>query len=71
MPTVEMMELKKQLDELLEKGYIRLSTSPWGTPVLFVKNKDELKRAQFFRISISDQGGGHLKDNILHSVQAL
>ena len=28
-----------QLQELLEKKYIRLSVSPWGAPVLFVKNK--------------------------------
>ncbi|WVZ76980.1 hypothetical protein U9M48_024888 [Paspalum notatum var. saurae] len=33
-------ELKKQLDELLEKGFIRRSVSPWGAPVLFVKKKD-------------------------------
>ncbi|WVZ49820.1 hypothetical protein U9M48_001146 [Paspalum notatum var. saurae] len=33
-------ELKKQLDELLEKGLIRCSVSPWGAPVLFVKKKD-------------------------------
>ncbi|WVZ52239.1 hypothetical protein U9M48_003321 [Paspalum notatum var. saurae] len=33
-------ELKKQLDELLEKGFIRCSVSPWGAPVLFVNKKD-------------------------------
>jgi hypothetical protein len=32
----ELVELKKQIDELLEKGYIRPSTSPWAAPVLFV-----------------------------------
>ncbi|KAI3773700.1 hypothetical protein L1987_48230 [Smallanthus sonchifolius] len=37
----EMAELKKQLDELLEKGFIRPSSSPWGVPLLFVKKKDE------------------------------
>ena len=36
----ELKELKKQLEELLEKGFIRPSTSPWGAPVLFVKKKD-------------------------------
>ncbi|XP_074300766.1 uncharacterized protein LOC141632083 [Silene latifolia] len=36
----EMEELKKQLDELAEEGYIRPSVSPWGAPVLFVKKKD-------------------------------
>jgi hypothetical protein len=29
-----------QLEELLKKGYIRPSVSPWGAPVPFVKNKD-------------------------------
>jgi hypothetical protein len=32
----ELNELKKQLTELQEAGYIRLSSSPWGAPVLFV-----------------------------------
>ena len=36
----EMAELKKQLEELLEKGFIRPSVLPWGAPVLFVKQKD-------------------------------
>ena len=36
----ELMELKMQLQELLDKGYIRPSVSPWGAPVLFVKKKD-------------------------------
>jgi hypothetical protein len=40
MPSPELVELKKQLDELLQKGYIRPSVSPWGSPVLFVKKKD-------------------------------
>jgi hypothetical protein len=33
----ELVKLKKQIDELLEKGYIRPNTSPWAAPVLFVK----------------------------------
>jgi hypothetical protein len=32
------------LEELLKKGYIRPSVSPWGAPVLFVKNKDGTMR---------------------------
>lgn len=36
----EMQELKTQLQELVEKGFIRPSVSPWGAPVLFVKKKD-------------------------------
>jgi hypothetical protein len=40
----ELVELKKQIDELLEKGYIRPSTSPWAATVLFVEKKDGTKR---------------------------
>ena len=40
MAPVELKELKLQLQELLEKGFIRRSISPWGAPVLFVKKKD-------------------------------
>ncbi|GJV81071.1 putative reverse transcriptase domain-containing protein [Tanacetum coccineum] len=36
----EMQELMKQLPELVDKGFIRPSSSPWGAPVLFVKKKD-------------------------------
>ncbi|KAJ0813355.1 putative nucleotidyltransferase, Ribonuclease H [Helianthus annuus] len=36
----EMKELRTQLDELLEKGFIQPSSSPWGAPILFVKKKD-------------------------------
>ncbi|GKA16186.1 putative reverse transcriptase domain-containing protein, partial [Tanacetum coccineum] len=36
----EMRELSVQLQELLEKGFTRPSSSPWGAPVLFVKKKD-------------------------------
>jgi hypothetical protein len=44
MPPAELAELKKQLQELLNKGFIRPSTSPWGCPSLFVKKKDESLR---------------------------
>ena len=40
MAPVELKELKLQLQELLEKRFIRPSVSPWGAPVLFVKKKD-------------------------------
>ena len=39
MNTLELVELKLQLQELIDKEYIRPSVSPWGAPVLFVKNK--------------------------------
>jgi len=40
MAPAELAELKDQLQELLDKGFIRPSVSPWGAPVLLVKKKD-------------------------------
>src|SRR5437016_11658335 len=40
----ELKELKIQLQELLDKGFIHLSSSPWGCPALFVDKKDNTKR---------------------------
>jgi hypothetical protein len=40
----ELVELKVQLNELLDKGHIRRSSSPWGCPALFVKKKDQSLR---------------------------
>jgi hypothetical protein len=44
MSVEELKELKEQLTELQEAGYIRPSSSPWGTPVLFVQKKDVSQR---------------------------
>jgi hypothetical protein len=44
MPPNELAELKTQLQDLLEKGFIRPSSSPWGCPAIFVKNKDQTLR---------------------------
>jgi hypothetical protein len=38
----ELAKLKVQLNELLDKGYIHPSFSPWGCPALFVKKKDTI-----------------------------
>ena len=40
MAPTKLKELKTQLHELLDKGFIQPSVSPWGAPVLFVKKKD-------------------------------
>ncbi|XP_071905709.1 uncharacterized protein [Coffea arabica] len=40
MAPAELKELKVQLQDLLERGFIHESESPWGVPVLFVKKKD-------------------------------
>ena len=44
MAPIELQELRVQLQELLDKGFIRLSTSPWGAPILFAKKKDKTLR---------------------------
>ncbi|KAL2230914.1 UNVERIFIED_CONTAM: Transposon Ty3-G Gag-Pol polyprotein [Sesamum indicum] len=56
----ELKELKKQLEELLDKRFIRPSISPWGAPVLFVKKKDGSMRLcvdyrQLNRITIKNK----------------
>ena len=40
----ELVELKKQIDDMLSKGLIQPSASPWGSPVLFVDKKDGASR---------------------------
>ena len=40
MNILEMLELKMQLQELLEKKYIKPSVSPWGAPAMCLKKKD-------------------------------
>jgi hypothetical protein len=39
MSTPELVELKLQLKEMLDKGYIRPSVSPWGAPTLFCEEE--------------------------------
>jgi hypothetical protein len=41
---MDIEELKKQLKEQLDKGFIQQSSSSWGAPVLFVEKKDSRKR---------------------------
>jgi hypothetical protein len=49
MPLAELAEFKKQLQELLDKGFIRPSTSPWGCPALFVKKDESLRLSIDYR----------------------
>jgi hypothetical protein len=44
MPSNELAELKIQLQDLLEKGFIRPRSSPWGCPAIFVKKKYQTLR---------------------------
>ena len=50
MPAKDLVEIKKQIKELLDKGYIRPSSSPWGSPVLLVEKKDgSLRMVVYYR----------------------
>ena len=44
MPADELVEMKKRIGELLEKGFVRPSSSPWGCPAIFVTKKDKSLR---------------------------
>ena len=60
MTPIELKELRVQLQELLDKGFIRLSTSPWGAPVLFTKKKDKTLRlcidySQLNRVTVKNR----------------
>jgi hypothetical protein len=44
MPPNELVELKIQLQDLLEKGFIRPISSPWGCPAIFIKKKNQSLR---------------------------
>ena len=60
MAPVELQEFRVQLHELLDKGFIRPSTSPWGAPVQFAKKKDKTLRLcidyrQWNRVTIKNR----------------
>nr|GEZ45191.1 hypothetical protein [Tanacetum cinerariifolium] len=59
MALIELKELKEQLQELLDLGFIRSSVSPWGAPVLFVKKKDGSMRLCIDELN-------HLMNRIFH-----
>lgn len=44
MTPTKLKELKEQLEDLIEKGFIQLSVSPWGAKVLFLMKKDGTMR---------------------------
>ncbi|XP_057250001.1 transposon Ty3-I Gag-Pol polyprotein [Beta vulgaris subsp. vulgaris] len=80
MAPAEMQEFKVQLEELLEKGYIRTSVSPWGAPVLFFRKKDGTLRLRIdYRElnnidlrsgypPIENCGGRYTKDSVSYEI---
>ena len=60
MNIIELTELKSQLQELIDKKYIRPSVSRWGEPTLFVKKKDGTLRLcidyrQLYKITVKNR----------------
>ncbi|XP_054778366.1 uncharacterized protein LOC129286430 [Prosopis cineraria] len=70
MARLKLVELKKKFKELLEKGFLCRSMSPWGSPILFVKKKDgSLRLCIDYRTYESD--GERLKFSLLFTVDLL
>ncbi|KAK4406493.1 Transposon Ty3-G Gag-Pol polyprotein [Sesamum angolense] len=76
MAPMELQELNKQIEELLEKGFIRPNTSPWGAPVLFVKKKDGSMRLcvdyrQLNRVTVKNKYPLPRIDDLLDQLKGL
>ena len=74
MAPLELKELKKQLEELIEEGFIRLTISPWRAPAMFVKKKDESMRLyidyrKLNRITVKNKYPSPKVDDLLDQLQ--
>ena len=74
MAPLELKELKKQLEELIEEGFIRPTISPWRTPAMFVKKKDGSMRLcidyrKLNRITVKDKYPLPKVDDLLDQLQ--
>ncbi|KAL4011838.1 hypothetical protein IC575_028902 [Cucumis melo] len=74
MAPTELKELKVQLQELLDKGFIRPSVSPWGAPVLFVKKKDGSMRLcidyrELNKVTVKNRYPLHRIDDLFDQLQ--
>ena len=74
MASSELKELKEQLQDLLDKGFIRPSISPWGASMLFVKKKDGSMRMcidywELNKVTIKNRYPLPRIDNLLDQLQ--
>ena len=74
MAPVELQELRVQLQELQDKGFIKPSTSPWGTMVLFAKKKDKTLRLcidyrQLNRVTVKNRYPLPRKDDLFNQLR--
>ena len=74
MAPAKLCELKEKLKDLLEKGFIRPSVSPWGVPVLFVYKKDGTFRMcidyrQLNKVTIKNKYPLPRIDDLFHQLQ--
>ncbi|XP_073152864.1 uncharacterized protein [Henckelia pumila] len=75
MAPLELKELKYQLKDLLNKGYIKPSVSPWGAPVLFVRKNDGSMRLcieyrQLNQVTVKNRYPLPRIDDLFHQLQA-
>ena len=76
MAPTELAELKKQIEDLLEKKFVRPSASPWGALVLFVKKKDGSLRLcvdyrQLDKLTIKNKYPLSIIDDLLNQLRGL
>ncbi|KAM1798221.1 hypothetical protein ACFX12_032316 [Malus domestica] len=76
MALAELRELKVQLQELVNKGFIQPSTSPWRPPVLFVRKKDRTLRLcidyrQLNRVTIKNRYPLTRKDDLFDQLRGV
>jgi len=76
MAPAELTMLKKQIEDLLEKKFIRLSASPWRAPILLVKKKDGSSRLcvdyrQLNKLTIKNKYPLPRIDDLLYQVRGV
>ncbi|XP_073298480.1 uncharacterized protein [Primulina huaijiensis] len=72
----EMKELNDEIQDMLDKGFILLSFSPWDAPVLFVKNKDGtmtlcIDYREINRVTVKNKYPLHRIEDLFHQLQGV